>query len=80
MGKKAKKSRKLSVYSNLIKPKKAKKSKKSSKLVMQSQYLASLPKFSWKRISFHLNPKHLADYWFSKHGAIQALKIFGVMM
>jgi len=37
-----------------------------------------LPKNPIKRFFYRLNPKHLAEFWFSKHGAILALKILGV--
>lgn len=76
--KKLKKSRKLSVYSNLSKPFQQK-SKKSGSSAQDIQYLASLPKWSPKRLLFHLKPSRFAAYWFSKQGAMRALKILGVI-
>lgn len=75
MTKKSSKSRKLSVYSNLSHTHKTRKDLKSRK---KAEYLASLPKNPIKRFFYRLNPKHLAEFWFSKHGAILALKILGV--
>lgn len=43
----------------------------------KAAYLATLPKERWKRWLFRLNPKHLAEYWFSREGGIMALKIVG---
>jgi membrane peptidoglycan carboxypeptidase len=40
-------------------------------------YLATLPKERWKRWLYRLNPKHLAEFWFSREGGIMALKIIG---
>ena len=71
----AKKTRKLSVYSNLSKRSSSKKNISTSR---DSQYLASLPKFSYKRLLFHLNPRRFCAFWFSKQGAIKALKILGI--
>lgn len=67
---------KLNVYSNLSKqPKSAKKKIEKTK---NSQYIASLPKYSYKRLIHRLNPKNFAAYWFTKKGAIKALKILGI--
>lgn len=73
--KKSSKSRKLSVYSNLSRTHKAKKDLKSRK---KAEYRASLPKNPIKRFFYRLHPKHLAEFWFSKHGAMLFLKIVGV--
>ncbi len=75
MGRKSNKSRKLSLYSNLSH---SRRTKKDSEARQHAQYLASLPKHPVKRFFYRLRPKHLAEYWFSKHGAITALKIVGV--
>ena len=75
MGKKTSKSRKLSVYSNLSHSHKAKKDAEARKY---AQYLASLPKNPVKRLLYRLHPKRVFKYWFSKRGAIMALKITGV--
>jgi len=75
VAKKSSKSRKLSVYSNLSRTHKTKKDLKSRK---KAEYLASLPKNPVKRFFYRLNPKHLAEFWFSRHGLVLALKILGV--
>ncbi len=40
--------------------------------------LSSLPKNRFKRILYRLHPKRVFAYWFSREGAIMALKITGV--
>ena len=70
-----KKSRKLSVYSNLSHSRRAKKDAASRK---HAQYLASLPKHPLKRLLHRMHPKRVFKYWFSKRGLIMALKITGV--
>jgi membrane peptidoglycan carboxypeptidase len=40
--------------------------------------LSSLPKNRFKRILYRLHPKRVVKYWFSREGAIMALKITGV--
>src|ERR1700722_3538406 len=40
--------------------------------------LATLPKGRVKRFFFRLSPKRMAAYWFSRDGAIMALKVVGV--
>ncbi len=44
----------------------------------RAAYLGTLPKNKFKRILFRLHPKRLAKYWFSRRGAIMALKITGI--
>lgn len=44
----------------------------------KADYLSTLPKEPWKRILYRLEPQRLARYWFSREGAIMALKILGV--
>jgi len=58
----------------------ARKTKKDTEARKHAQYLASLPKHPVKRLLFRLRPKHLVEYWFSKQGAIMALKISGVTL
>lgn len=77
MAKKPSHSRKLSVYSNLAHKRKTKKDATARK---RAEYLATLPKHPVKRFFYRLHPKRVAKYWFSKRGAIMALKIFGVMI
>jgi membrane peptidoglycan carboxypeptidase len=68
-------SRKLSVYSNLAKKRKAKKDAEARR---KAEYLATLPKHPVKRFFYRLHPKRFWAYWFSKRGAFMALKIVGV--
>ncbi|MCA9325307.1 penicillin-binding protein [Candidatus Saccharibacteria bacterium] len=41
-------------------------------------YLSTLPKNRWKRLAYRLHPKRVAAYWFSREGALMALKITGI--
>lgn len=75
MTKKPAKSRRLSVYSNLVNKHKTKKDTQSRK---KAEYLATLPKHPVKRFFYRLHPKRFFAYWFSKEGGIMALKIGGV--
>lgn len=75
MAKKPSQSRKLSVYSNLSH---RLKTKKDAEIRKRAQYLATLPKHPVKRFLYRMHPKRLAAYWFSKRGAIMALKVAGV--
>ena len=68
-------SRKLSVYSNLSRRRKA---KKDSETRRRAEYLATLPKHPVKRFLYKMHPKRFWAYWFSKRGVIMALKIAGV--
>ncbi len=53
------------------------KESKASRDARHAAYLATLPKERWKRWLYRLKPKHLVEYWFSREGAISALKIIG---
>jgi len=44
----------------------------------RAAYLSTLPKNRFKRILFRMHPREIARYWFSRDGAIMALKIVGV--
>jgi penicillin-binding protein 1A len=77
VAKKAPKSRTLSVYSNLAHKRKTKKDAESRK---RAEYLATLPKNPVKRFFYRLHPKRVFKYWFSKRGALMALKILGVFI
>jgi membrane peptidoglycan carboxypeptidase len=44
----------------------------------RAAYLSTLPQNPWKRLLYRLHPKRLVKYWFSREGAIMALKIFGI--
>lgn len=54
------------------------KARKASRAAAKAEYLATLPKDRWKRLLYRLHPKRVAAYWFSREGAIMALKIVGV--
>jgi membrane peptidoglycan carboxypeptidase len=54
------------------------KASKASRAAAKAAYLSSLPTNRWKRLGARLHPKHLAEYWFSREGAIMALKLIGV--
>lgn len=54
------------------------KSRKLAQSTRKAAYLSTLPKDPWKRVLHRLQPKHLAEYWFSREGGIMALKITGV--
>jgi penicillin-binding protein 1A len=75
--KKNNKSQKLSIYSNLVKSKKAKKEANKAK---NKLYLASLPKNPIKKILYFLKPKNFFHYWFSKRGLIMMGKIAGITL
>lgn len=54
------------------------KAKKHSKAAAKAEYLSTLPKEPWKRLLYRLQPKRVANYWFSREGGIMALKLIGV--
>ena len=56
------------------------KERKAAARAKKAEYLASLPKDRWKRMSVRLSPRHLIAYWFSRDGAIMALKIIGIFI
>jgi membrane peptidoglycan carboxypeptidase len=51
---------------------------RDAKARRRAAYLSSLPKNRFKRILYRLHPKRVAKYWFSKEGAIMALKVTGI--
>jgi membrane peptidoglycan carboxypeptidase len=51
---------------------------REAKARKRAAYLSTLPKNRFKRILYQLHPKRQFKYWFSKEGAIMALKITGV--
>ncbi len=71
----SKKFKALNVYANLTHKRRTKKDRTSRK---RAEYLASLPKHPVKRFFYRLHPKRVAAYWFSKRGALMALKLTGV--
>lgn len=54
------------------------KAKRAAKARRRAAYLSSLPQNRFKRILYRLHPKRLAKYWFSREGAIMALKLTGI--
>jgi len=74
VAKKPTKSRNMSVYANLSHKRKTRKDSAARK---RAEYLATLPKDPVKRFLYHLQPKRVAQYWFSKRGLIMAAKIVG---
>ncbi|HZP55532.1 MAG TPA: transglycosylase domain-containing protein [Candidatus Saccharimonadales bacterium] len=51
---------------------------REAKAVRRLNRMRGLPKSRVKRILWRLHPKRLADYWFSRDGAIMALKVLGI--
>jgi len=51
---------------------------REAKAQRKAAYLSSLPKEPWKRALYRLQPKRLYRYWFSRDGAIMALKVMGI--
>lgn len=72
---KKKPTRKISLYSNLSQKRKVKKDAEARR---RAEYLATLPKHPVKRFFYRMHPKRLWAYWFSKRGAMMALKVAGV--
>ncbi len=54
------------------------KARKSQKAAAKAAYLSTLPKNPIKRTLYRLHPKRFFKYWFSREGALMALKIAGV--
>lgn len=51
---------------------------REAKAQRKAAYLSTLPKEPWKRLLYRMHPKRLYKYWFSRDGAIMALKIAGI--
>lgn len=51
---------------------------KDARARRRAAYLSTLPKNPAKRLLYRLHPKRVFQYWFSREGAITALKITGV--
>jgi penicillin-binding protein 1A len=56
------------------------KAARAARAADRATYLSTLPKGRFKRMAHRLQPKHLAEYWFSREGGIMALKIIGVAL
>ena len=54
------------------------KANREAKARRRAAYLSTLPKNRFHRILFRLKPRELIRYWFSRDGAIMALKICGI--
>src|SRR5688572_24249528 len=54
------------------------KAKRDMRARKKAEYLATLPKSRVKRILYRLEPRRVARYWFSREGAIMALKLTGI--
>lgn len=54
------------------------KSRKMARAQRRVERLRGLPKSRLKRIKWRLSPHHLREYWFSRDGAIMALKLLGI--
>lgn len=51
---------------------------RQDKALRRVKRLRGLPKSRVKRVMWRLQPKRLADYWFSRDGGIMALKVMGI--
>jgi len=54
------------------------KANREAKARRRAAYLSTLPKNRFKRVLYRLQPRELARFWFSRDGAIMALKLVGV--
>ncbi len=53
---------------------------RAARAAAKATYLSTLPKNRWKRLAYRLQPKRVAQYWFSRQGGIMALKIIGALI
>lgn len=51
---------------------------RAAKARRRAAYLSTLPQNPWKRLAYRLHPKRVMQYWFSRDGAIMALKLAGI--
>ena len=69
----------LRQYANLTQRRKSKKASKAAvKRQRKAAYLATLPKHPLKRLLYRMHPKRFFKYWFSKRGAVMALRVAGI--
>lgn len=54
------------------------KARRAAYMQRRAERLAGMPKSRVKRFFFRLHPKRLYKYWFSREGAIMALKVVGI--
>jgi penicillin-binding protein 1A len=55
-------------------------SRREAKSRRKVERMIGLPKSRFKRLAWRLHPKRIAEYWFSRDGAIMALKIIGIFI
>lgn len=75
MGKK-RKTKRLSLYSNLVSNKQA---KRDARLKQRAKRYAAMPKDPWKRLLYRLNPKNFLRWLFSFDALRFFAKVFGVL-
>lgn len=51
---------------------------REAKARKRAAYLSTLPRNRWKRLLYRMHPKRVFKYWFSREGAIMALKLTGI--
>jgi membrane peptidoglycan carboxypeptidase len=51
---------------------------RQNRAAAHAEYLSTLPKERWKRLLYRLHPKRVIAFWFSREGAIAALKVTGI--
>lgn len=54
------------------------KASKQARSLQKAEYLSTLPKEKWLRVLYRMHPKRVMQYWFSRKGAIMALKLTGI--
>jgi penicillin-binding protein 1A len=54
------------------------KADKFARATKKATYLSTLPKNKFLRLAHRMHPQRVAQYWFSREGAIMALKISGI--
>lgn len=54
------------------------KSHRDARARRRAEYLSRLPKNPLKRFLYYLHPKHFAEYWFNRDGAVRLLKLAGI--
>lgn len=52
--------------------------KRAARAEIRAKRLAGMPKSRVKRFFYRLHPKRMYKYWFSREGAVMALKVFGI--
>ncbi|HEX5743917.1 MAG TPA: transglycosylase domain-containing protein, partial [Candidatus Saccharimonadales bacterium] len=52
--------------------------RRAARRAEKAAYLSTLPKERFKRLAYRMQPKRVAQYWFSREGGIMALKIIGI--